>query len=209
MFTIANQLSRKAKPPPQKITTDEHGKILESAKEAEELWRKFLSNKFDATERERSRPMWDIPSWRSPNSNLTWKEFKEAIKRMSNSKAAGPDGIPVEAIKHCPTVQMDLFEIVDTMWRQEKIPIDFVTAKFVMLYKKGSPNDPGNYRCIALLNHAYKILSQILLARLTAQCDSFLQDWQAGFRRSRGCRDNTVIPRTLPHHKFRGLCSRI
>ena len=141
--------------------------------------------------------MWDIPSWRSPNSNLTRKEFKEAIKRMSNNKDAGPDGIPVEAIKHCPTVQKALFEIVDTMWRQEKIPVDFVTAKFAMLYKKGSPNDPGNYRCIVLLNHAYKILSQILLARLTAQCDSFIQDWQAGVRRSRGCRDNTVTRRTL------------
>ena len=85
-----------------------------------------------------------------------------------------------------------------------KIPIGFVTAKFAILYlyKKGSGKDLGNYRCIVRLNHAYKILSQILLARLTAQCDSFLQDGQAGFRRSRGCRDNTVTLRTLP---VRGL----
>ena len=83
------------------------------------------------------------------------------------------------------------------MWEQESIPDDFVNAKFVMLYKKGSANDPANYRCIALLNHAFKILSHIMLARLTEQCDGFLQDWQAGFRRARGCRDNTVILRTL------------
>ena len=34
VITIVNQVSRKAKPPPQNITTDEHGKILESVKEA-------------------------------------------------------------------------------------------------------------------------------------------------------------------------------
>ena len=116
---------------------------------------------------------------------------------MSDNKATGPDNIPVEAFKYCPKVQDFLFQIILAMWTQEEIPDGFVNAKFVMLYKKGSANDPGNYRCIALLSHAYKVLSQIMLARLSAQCDSFLQDWQAGFRKSRGCRDNTVILRTL------------
>ena len=36
-----------------------------------------------------------------------------------------------------------------------------------------------------------------MLARLTTQCDGVLQDWQAGFRKHRGCRDNTTILRTL------------
>ena len=115
---------------------------------------------------------------------------------MSNNKAAGPDGIPAEAIKYCPQVKRALFEIINDMWTHEKIPDGFVKANFVMLYKKGSTNDPANYRCIALLNHAFKTLSQIMLARMTAQCDGFLQDWQAGFRKSRGCRDNITILRT-------------
>ena len=116
---------------------------------------------------------------------------------MTNSKAAGPDGIPVEAIKYCPTVRKALYEIVHAMWHHESIPDGFVNANFVMIYKKGNVNDPANYRCIALLNHVFKILSQIMLARLTVQCDGFLKDWQAGFRKSRGCRDNVTILRTL------------
>ena len=66
-----------------------------------------------------------------------------------------------------------------------------------MLYKKGSADDPANYRCITLLNHVFKIFSRIMLVRLISQCDDFLQDWQAGFRKDRGCRDNTTILRTL------------
>ena len=67
-----------------------------------------------------------------------------------------------------------------------------------MLYKhKGSKNDPSKYRCIGLLNHCYKILSQCLLQRLSAETDGYLADWQAGFRKLRGCRDNVMLLRTL------------
>ena len=59
-------------------------------------------------------------------------------------------------------------------------------------------SDPSRYRCICLLNHAYKVLSNIiLLTRLTSSSDGFLHDWQADFRARRGCRDNTMVLRTL------------
>ena len=95
---------------------------------------------------------------------------------MLNNKTTGPDNIPVEAFKYYPRVQDLLFQIILTMWTQEEILDGLVYAKFVMLYEKGSANDPGNYRCMDLLNHVYKLLSQIMLDRLSAQCDSFLQD---------------------------------
>ena len=67
-----------------------------------------------------------------------------------------------------------------------------------MLYKnKGSTNDPTKYRCIGLLTHAYKVLSQILLERLESETEGFLSDWQAGFRKQRGCRDNVLLLRAV------------
>ena len=114
---------------------------------------------------ERTIPMPNIPRERSPTSGLIRKEFDEGIQRMSNSKAAGPHGIPVEAIQYCSNVRDALFEFISNIWDQESVPDGFVKAKFTMLlYKKGPVNDPGNYRCIALLNHSYKILTQIMLA---------------------------------------------
>ena len=53
------------------------------------------------------------------------------------------------------------------------------------------------YRALGLLNHAYKTLSQCLLARLEQETQGFLSDWQAGFREKRGCRDNIMILRTI------------
>ena len=63
--------------------------------------------------------------------------------------------------------------------------------------KKGSHNDCSKYRAIGLLNHAYKIMSVILLKRLVTECADFLSEWQAGFRARRGCRDNTLLLRIL------------
>ena len=74
------------------------------------------------------------------------------------------------------------------------MPEAFGVAIFKMIYKrKGSPNDPSKYRCIGLLNAAYKVLSAVMLQRLTRETDKFLKDWQAGFRPGRGCRDNVMI----------------
>ena len=55
---------------------------------------KFLRNKFDATDAERTRPTPDIPLERSPTPALTRRELDDVIQRMSLNKAAGPDGIP-------------------------------------------------------------------------------------------------------------------
>ena len=67
-----------------------------------------------------------------------------------------------------------------------------------MLYKgKGSSDDPTKYRCLAMLNHAYKALSQCLLVRIEKETQSYLSEWQAGFRSKRGCRDNVLTLRAI------------
>ena len=199
VYYILNKITKKPKPPPQSLTTDESGKLLESAEQSAQMWFRFLRDKFKQTDQEVNRPeMDDIPSYRSPNSVLTRREFDTAVACMKNNKAVGPDGIPAEAIKYSSAVKDTLFEIVEAIWEQETLSEGFAQAKFVMIYKnKGSSNDPSNYRCIALLNHAYKILSRIILMRLTGNGENYLPDWQAGFRKNRGCRDNIFIMRTL------------
>ena len=110
----------------------------------------------------------------------------------------GPDGIPSEVFKFCPSVKSEIFHFISYIWDGEVVPPNLTMVNFRMFFKnKGSRDDPSRYRCIALLNHAYKALSLIILGRLIGISDSSLQDWQAGFREARGCRDNTMILRVL------------
>jgi hypothetical protein len=59
----------------------------------------------------------------------------------------------------------------------------------VPIYKKGDKTDCNNYQRISLLSTAYKILSNILLARLTPYVSEVIGDHQCGFRHNRSTMD--------------------
>ena len=55
--------------------------------------------------------------------------------------------------------------------------------------KKGNAKECSNYRTIALISHASKVMLKILQARLQQYMNRELPDVQAGFRKGRRTRD--------------------
>ena len=55
--------------------------------------------------------------------------------------------------------------------------------------KKGNAKECSNYRTIALISHASKVMLKILQARLQQYVKRELPDVQVGFRKGRGTRD--------------------
>ena len=55
--------------------------------------------------------------------------------------------------------------------------------------KKGNAKECSNYRTIALISHASKVMLKILQARLQQYVNCEFPDVQVGFRKSRGTRD--------------------
>ena len=55
--------------------------------------------------------------------------------------------------------------------------------------KEGNAKECSNYRTIALISHASKVMLKILQARLQQYVNHELPDVQAGFRQGRGTRD--------------------
>ena len=55
--------------------------------------------------------------------------------------------------------------------------------------KKENAKECSNYRTIALISHASKVMLKILQARLLQYVNRELPDVQAGFRKGRGTRD--------------------
>ena len=60
---------------------------------------------------------------------------------------------------------------------------------FIPIPKKGNAKECSNYRTIALISHAGKVMFKILQARLQQYVNCELPDAQAGFRKGRGTRD--------------------
>ena len=55
--------------------------------------------------------------------------------------------------------------------------------------RKAIPKECSNYRTIALISHASKVMLKILQTRLQQYMNRELPDVQAGFRKGRGTRD--------------------
>ena len=62
-------------------------------------------------------------------------------------------------------------------------------VSFHPIPKKGNAKECANYRTIALISHASKVMLRILQARLQRYMNLELSDVQAGFRKGRGTRD--------------------
>ena len=72
----------------------------------------------------------------------------------------------------------------------------------VPTYKKGDKTDCSNYRGISLLPTTYKILSNILLSRLTPYAEEIIGDHQCGFRRSKSTTDHIFCIRQILEKKW-------
>ena len=65
-------------------------------------------------------------------------------------------------------------------------------VSFHSILKKGNAKECSNYRTIALISHASKLMLKILQARLQQYVNHELPDVQAGFRKGRGTRDQVA-----------------
>ena len=66
--------------------------------------------------------------------------FLDAIARLKNGRAAGPDGIPPELLK-CATgpIAAALHSLILMVWREGKVPAEWRDGIITALYKgKGS-----------------------------------------------------------------------
>ena len=68
---------------------------------------------------------------------------------------------------------------------------------FIPIPKKGNAKECSNYRTIALISHASKVMLKILQARLQQYMNCELPDVRAGFRKGRGTRDQIANIRWL------------
>ena len=73
-----------------------------------------------------------------------------------------------------------------------KPPQDWRRSGFIPIPKKANAKECSNYRTIALISQARKVMLKILEAKLQQTVNHELPDVQAGFRKGRGSRDQMV-----------------
>ena len=82
-----------------------------------------------------------------------------------------------------------LHSICQQIWNTEQWPWDWKRSVFIPVPKKTNAKECSNYRTIALISHASKVMLKILQARFQQYMNHELPDVQAGFIKGRGTRD--------------------
>jgi hypothetical protein len=117
---------------------------------------------------------------------------------MKNGKAAGPDGIPAEALKSDVATTADmLLPLFEKIWEEEEIPTKWKDGHIIKLPKKGDLSSCENYRGITLLSVPGKVFNRVLLDRMRDAVDARLRDHQAGFRQDKSCIDQITTLRII------------
>jgi hypothetical protein len=77
----------------------------------------------------------------------------------------------------------EIHRLICCIWNKAKLPQQWKKGVIVPKHKKGDNTDCNNYRGIPLLLTAYRILSNVLLARLNPHINEVIGIHQCGFRR--------------------------
>ena len=120
-------------------------------------------------------------------------EFKWALGSITINKASGGGGIPVELFQ---ILKADAVKVVHSIcqkiWKTQKWPQDRKRSFFITITKKGNAKECSNYRTIAVISHASKVMLKINQAKLQQYVNREFPDVQAGFRKGRGTKDKTA-----------------
>nr|KAG5707728.1 hypothetical protein BaRGS_003303 [Batillaria attramentaria] len=198
LYEITRTLSGKNNNPTRPVK-DKNGQIITKEEDQRTRWAEHFKETLN-------RPPPPVPPDIPPAAQLldistnppTKTEIIKAIKSLKSDKAAGPDGIPPEALKADIQTSTDMLHpLLRKIWESESVPQDWKKGHLVKLPKKGDLSSCSNWRGIMLLSIPGKVLTRIILERLKTALDKTLREEQAGFRNDRSCTDHIATMRII------------
>ena len=117
-------------------------------------------------------------------------KVKRALGSITTNKSSGGDEIPSELFQILKDDAVKvLHSICQQIWKTQQWSKDWKRSVFIPIPKKGKAKECSNYHTIVLISHPSKVMLKILQASLQQCINRELPHVQAGFRKSRGIRD--------------------
>jgi sorting nexin-29 len=112
----------------------------------------------------------------------TLEKVRDSLKNLNNNKARGTNNILAELLKYGGNkVLKTIYELIILVWEKEQIPKEWRKSIIFPIHKRDKLNF-SNYRGLALLCAAYKVLTNITRRRLEQYVENILGKYQGGFR---------------------------
>ena len=139
------------------------------------------------------------------NRPISKQEILLAIRRLKNGKAAGPDGVICEMLKHASDQVVNfLVKYFNVLFDSGVYPENWCESIILPLFKKGDCNDPNNYRGISLCDVTGKLYSCVINNRLQEWIDenNITGEHQGGFKKGYSTIDHMFTLLALIQKQF-------
>ena len=188
------------------LITERDGSIIFSQKRRLERWNEYFGEQFNWPPA--SQPLQGTigPTWDVDVTAPSEVEVYRAISHLKRDKAAGPDRVHPALIKEGGTeLVSSLTRLFQRIWNEENTPKEWNESTVIPIFKKGARTQCENHRGISLVAVVSKVLSSIILRRLSSYREKQTRENQGGFRPGRGCIDQIfTLRQTLElRHTYR------
>ncbi|KAF7237662.1 Craniofacial development protein 2 [Varanus komodoensis] len=148
---------------------DQNGRDLTEAEEIKKRWQDYTEELY---KKELNVPDNHDGVVTDLEPDILECEVKWALGSLSSNKASGGDSIPAELFKILKDDAVKvLHSICQQIWKTQQWPEDWQRSVYIPIPKKGNAKECSNYRTIALISHASKVMLKILQARLQQYVD--------------------------------------
>ncbi|MCG8047725.1 MAG: reverse transcriptase family protein, partial [Candidatus Thiodiazotropha endolucinida] len=134
---------------------------------------------------------------------------RKLLECINPSKSCGPDNISARILKECSDSIAPLLTLIFQQSLTEgRVPDDWRHANVTAIFKKGSRQDPANYRPVSLTSLCCKLLEHVVVSNTNRHLKehSILHDCQHGFRSKRSCETQLL---SLTHELSSALDKRV
>jgi exonuclease III len=165
---------------------NKQGKYIQEKEEVLERWAEYVEELYD----DRSRGDSDMGDLINEVYTISSEEIEAVIKELPKGKACGTDNVAAELLQSMGKNGMKVMtRLINKIYKSGIIPEDFRKSIFVPVPKISKAQECSDYRTIALISHASKVLLHLIKRRITPIIERQLGESQMGFRKGKGTRD--------------------
>ena len=164
---------------------DKQGRLLCTKEEGLNRWAEYVEELYEDVDRTAIENDGTLEDY-----VICEEEVSSIIKKLPKGKSCGSDGIPAEMLQWMGDKGLSaITKLMNRIYSTGYIPDDFRKSIFVPIPKVARAQECGDFRTIALISHASKILLQLIKRRITPGIERQLGENQMGFRKGKGTRD--------------------